>query len=219
MDLSSPFINQRLTKLCPPKLFGLWNLELFITKQIITNQVAALAGYFLLHKVQLLQNWNVSWYELHYAALAQQIAARCKEGKFCIKSTFRNFWHVLSGSGWPGSATVPRWPLVHSTKRKSRRVQVWSKKRCCLISPTDCLRGSCQPAGCSWGGVGLLSLCCFLNFFCIFLQFFVILIKIAKSTHSMNLIPKCFLTTIVHFNTTAIKLKTHTTRMISQQIW
>ena len=158
MDLSSPFINQRLTKLCPPKLLGLWNLELFITKQIITNQVAALAGYFLLHKVQLLQNWNVSWYELHYAALAQQIAARCKEGKFCIKSTFRNFGHVLSGSGWPGSATVPRWPLVHSTKMKSRRVQVWSKKRCCLISPTDCLRGSCQPAGCSWGGVGLLSL-------------------------------------------------------------
>ena len=165
MDLSSPFINQRLTKLCPPKLFGLWNLKLFITKQITTNQVAALAGYFLQRKLQLLQNWNVSWYELHYAALAQQIAARCKEGKFCIKSTFRNFWHVLSGSGWPGSATVPRWPLVHSTKRKSRRVQVWSKKRCCLISPTDCLRGSCQPAGCSWGGVGLLSLSCFLNIF------------------------------------------------------
>ena len=133
MDLSSPFINQRLTKLCPPKLFGLWNLKLFITKQIITNQVAAPAGYFLLHKVQLLQNWNVSWYKLHYAALAQQIAARCKEGKFCIKSTFRNFGHVLSGSGWPGSATVPRWPLVHSTKRKSRRVQVWSKKRAAAL--------------------------------------------------------------------------------------
>ena len=133
MDLSSPFINQRLTKLCPPKLLGLWNLELFITKQITTNQVAALAGYFLQRKLQLLQNWNVSCYKLHYAALAQQIASWCKEGKFCIKSTFRNFGHVLSGSGWPGSATVPRWPLVHSTKRKSRRVQVWSKKRAAAL--------------------------------------------------------------------------------------
>ena len=92
LDLSSPFINQRLTKLCPPKLFRLWNLELFITKQITTNQVAALAGYFLQRKLQLLQNWNVSCYKLHYAALAQQIAARCKEGKFLHQLRFWQLW-------------------------------------------------------------------------------------------------------------------------------
>ena len=174
MDLSSPFINQRLTKLCPPKLFGLWNLKLFITNQIITNQVAALVGYFLQHNVQLLQNWNVSWYELHYAALAQQIAARCKEGKFLHQLRFWQLWtrtlrvRVARKCYCSTLATCPQ-----HKKEESKSPSLIEEARCCLISPTDCLRGSCQPAGCSWRGVGaLLSLCCFLTVFCIFLQLF-----------------------------------------------
>ena len=220
MDLSSPFINQRLTKLCPPKLFRLWNLELFITKQITTNQVAALAGYFLQRKLQLLQNWNVSCYKLHYAALAQQIASWCKEGKFCIKSTFRNFWHVLSGSGWPGSATVPRWPLVHSTKRKSRRVQVWSKKRAAaLFHPLTVSEAVANQLAAPEEGWGLCYRCAaFWLFFAFFSNFFSSLIKNAKSNNWMNLISKCFLTTIVHLNASAIKLIPQAKRWFHTQI-
>ena len=56
-------------------------------------------------------------------------------------------------------------------KEESKSPSLIEEARCCLISPTDCLRGSCQPAGCSWRGVGaLLSL--LFNYFCIFPTFF-----------------------------------------------
>ena len=32
---------------------------------------------------------------------------------------------------------------------ESKSPSLIEEARCCLISPTDCLRGSCQPAGCS----------------------------------------------------------------------
>ena len=34
-------------------------------------------------------------------------------------------------------------------KEESKSPSLIEEARCCLISPTDCLRGSCQPAGCS----------------------------------------------------------------------
>ena len=34
-------------------------------------------------------------------------------------------------------------------KEESNSRSLIEEARCCLISPTDCLRGSCQPAGCS----------------------------------------------------------------------